>query len=79
MIAFFNCSYVKTGKFDLVYSKYISSAFNIRTKGDYDDFYIASKPDAETQLSNANRFINAIELFIANTHGGKNNDRHENL
>jgi len=37
---------------------------NIRIKSDYDDFYIASKQQAEEQLANAREFIDRIETYI---------------
>lgn len=36
----------------------------IRNKSDYNDFYIASKGDAEKQLQNAERFIKAMNVYI---------------
>lgn len=38
VIAYFQKEYIKTGKFDKEYSKYISSAFQIRNNCDYADF-----------------------------------------
>lgn len=36
----------------------------IRSKSDYNDFYIASKDDAEKQLQNAESFIKAMNTYI---------------
>ena len=46
VIAYFQKEYVKTGKFDKEYSKYISSAFQIRNNCDYADFFLVSRNDA---------------------------------
>ena len=40
VIAYFQKEYVKTGKFDKKYSKYISQAFQIRNNTDYADFFL---------------------------------------
>jgi len=42
----------------------LASAFEIRTKSDYQDFYIVSKEEAESQLNNAVEFIDMIENYI---------------
>ena len=49
VIAHFNQYHVKTGEFPKEISRMISSAMLIRQKSDYDDFYIASKDEAEKQ------------------------------
>lgn len=38
VISYFQREYVKTGKFDKRYSKYLSNAFRIRNDTDYADF-----------------------------------------
>ena len=50
--------------FDKSYSKILMGAEIIRNKSDYNDFYIASKDDAEKQLYNAKIFINAMSIYI---------------
>lgn len=64
VISYFQREYVKTGKFDKKYSKYISKAFQIRNNTDYADFFIASQSDAKEQLNRAHEFYNAIENYI---------------
>ena len=49
VIAYFQKEFVKTGKFDKKYSKYISQAFQIRNNTDYADFFIVSMQDAKEQ------------------------------
>lgn len=39
VIAYFQKEYIKKGKFDKKYSKYISQAFQIRNNTDYADFF----------------------------------------
>ena len=40
IISYFNQNYVKTGIFDKQISKLISTAYRLREKADYQDFYI---------------------------------------
>ncbi|MEW5842685.1 MAG: HEPN domain-containing protein [Bacteroidota bacterium] len=65
-INFFNEKFILTGVFDRKYSKYINSAFNTRMQTDYHDFYVACKNDSETQLKNAEDFIQTIEKYLVN-------------
>ena len=64
VIAYFQKEYVKTGKFDKEYSKYISSAFQIRNNCDYADFFLVSRNDAEEQYKKAVKFLNAVEQYL---------------
>ncbi len=64
VIAYFNQHYIKTEKIERKFGKILILAENIRIKSDYDDFYIASKQQAEEQLSNAREFIERIETYI---------------
>lgn len=66
VIAYFQKEYIKTGKLDKKYSKYISQAFQIRNNTDYADFFIVSLQDAEEQYDRAVEFVNAIEEFLNN-------------
>ena len=64
VIAHFNQFYVHEGKFDRDTYKLIDSAYRIREKCDYSDFFIASKEDAEKQIANAEEFIRRVEKFL---------------
>ena len=64
VIAHFNQFYVHEGKFDRDTYKLIDSAYRIREKCDYSDFFIASKEDAEKQIANAEEFIKRVEKFL---------------
>ncbi len=64
VIAYFQKEYVKTGIFDKQYSRYLQSAFQIRNNCDYDDFFIASKQDAEEQYSRAEIMLGVISEYI---------------
>ncbi len=65
VISYFQKEYIKTGKFDGRYSKYLQGAFQIRNACDYDDFYLVSKSDAEEQYKHAIELLDAIEEFIS--------------
>jgi uncharacterized protein (UPF0332 family) len=74
IIAYFNHNFISTGIFDKEYSKILMGAEKIRNKSDYNDFYIASKTDAEQQIMNAEKFIKTMEDYITKLISeGKNN------
>lgn len=62
--AYFRREYIKTGIFEVELSDIISSAFDVRSNSDYDDFYVISKEEVEEQIENAIRFCNVIEKFL---------------
>ena len=41
----------------------IKNSSFLREKSDYDDFFIASKKDAEMQLEGAREFLGAVEAY----------------
>ena len=67
VIAHFQKEYVKTRRFDVKFSKYLQTAFQIRNGCDYDDFFVASKQDAEIQLDQAKEFFEAVKAFLDTT------------
>lgn len=66
VIAYFQKEYVKSGKIEKKYSKYISQAFQIRNNTDYADFFIVSSQDAQEQYEKAKEFFERIETYIQN-------------
>lgn len=66
IIAFFNKTYVKEGIFDKEISKLIDTAYRLREKADYQDFYVVSKEQAEEQIIKAEKVINTIKPYIEN-------------
>ena len=64
VIAHFNRYYVHTGEFARGTYKIIDSAYRIREKCDYSDFFLASKEDSEKQLECAREFIVTVENYI---------------
>lgn len=66
VIAHFNQFYVHTGEFERGVYKIIDSAYRIREKCDYSDFFIASKADSEIQLKHAHDFVSVVEVYLDN-------------
>ncbi len=65
-ISNFNKLYVKTNVFPREIGRKIAGAEEIRHASDYDDFYIATKEEAEEQISVAGEIINLIEVYCIN-------------
>ena len=59
----FNKDYVKTEIFPRELGRKICEAEEIRHASDYDDFYIASREEAERQIAVANEVIVRIEKY----------------
>lgn len=64
VISHFQKNYIKTKIFDISYSKIVSKAFQIRNLSDYDDMYIASKEEAESQIVQADYFLHGIKEYL---------------
>lgn len=64
VIAFFNKEYLKENIIDRKMSPIIKNSSFFREKSDYDDFFIASKKDAENQLKNAKIFLSVVEDYL---------------
>lgn len=64
VIAYFNKMFVHTGYFDKEDYKIITSAYRLREKSDYEDFYVVAREDAENQIKNAKIFIAKVEKFL---------------
>ena len=65
VIAYFQKEFVKTGKVDRKYSKYISQAFQIRNNTDYADCFIVSAQDAKEQYEKAKEFLKVIVKYLS--------------
>ena len=65
IISYMNREYVKTGVFEKRLSKILDTAFRLREKADYDDFFIVSsvEPVSTTIISSAS----FIELYHCST------------
>lgn len=66
VISYFQREYIKTQKFDVKFSKYLTSAFQVRNHADYDDYYIVSKDEAVEQYEKAKEFLEAVKTYLDN-------------
>ena len=64
VISYFRREYVKTGMFDVKFSAYIGNAFDARNDCDYEDFFIASRSQAEEQYQHAVEFVEAVKKYL---------------
>lgn len=64
IISYFNLNYVKTGVFDKQISKLISTAYRLREKADYQDFYIVTEEEAIDQIEKAEMVIDMIGSYL---------------
>ena len=65
VIAHFNQQYVKTGVFEKNASKIIRGASELREQADYEDFYSATREEADETPVGAQTFIDMVEKFLA--------------
>jgi len=65
IIAFFNAEFVKTGIFEKQVSKIIDSAFRMREKSDYLDFFVASEDEARELIDKAEYVIETVEAWLS--------------
>lgn len=49
---------------DKVYSKYLSSAFQIRNNCDYADFFLVSYEDAMEQYEKTDKFVAEMQAYL---------------
>lgn len=68
-IANFNKEYVKTEIFPREIGRKISGVEEIRHASDYDDFYIATREEADEQIAIAEEFVQMIEKYCKETLG----------
>lgn len=63
-LANFNKNYIKTQIFPRNLGRKIAEAEEIRHASDYDDFYIATREEAEEQISTAEELVKQIEKYV---------------
>ena len=63
-MANFNKDYVKTSVFPREMGRKIGQAEEIRHVSDYDDFYIATREEAEEQIETGKQLLELIEEYI---------------
>jgi len=70
LIGWFNREYVKTGRTDINSGKYLTRAFEMRSKSDYDDFVNYSQDEVKELLANMESFLETIDRLISSTYHG---------
>lgn len=63
-LANFNKKYIKTEIFSRKLGRKIVEAEEIRHSSDYDDFYIATKEEAEEQIQTAKELVDQVEKYV---------------
>lgn len=63
-MAYFNKTYVATERFPRELGRKLGKLQQLREKSDYDDFYLASREVAETQVKSAKMVMEEIIKFI---------------
>jgi len=71
VFGYFNKTYVKEEIFSKELGKKLSKLKYIRETGDYKDFYIVTKEEAEEQLETATYTIKLVEEYLKGKHGEK--------
>lgn len=64
VVAYFNKEYVATGIVSRELGRKLGMLKQLREKSDYDDFYIASKEQAQEQFDTAKYTIENIEQYL---------------
>lgn len=64
VVAYFNKEYVASGIFSRELGRKLGMLKQLREKSDYDDFYIASKEQAQEQFNTAKYTIETIEQYL---------------
>lgn len=64
VIAHFNQFHVKEGDFPKEASKIIKSLSEMREHADYEDFFVASRQDAEEQILKAEHFLQLTKSYL---------------
>ena len=52
------------GIFDKDFSKMIDSAFRLREKADYQDFFVVSVEEAQKQIDKAEKVLSIVEEYV---------------
>lgn len=68
VIAYFNKTYVATEIFEKTIGRILAQLQLKREKSDYDDFFVVSKEEAETQYQNAVDVFNAVKKYLSENH-----------
>ncbi len=65
IISYFGKHFIAPGKIPQIYHEILTGAFKIRNLSDYDDYYVATKDEAENQNRQAEHFVDFIGSFVS--------------
>ena len=68
-LANFNKNYIKTEIFPRTPGRKIAEAEEIRHASDYDDFYIATREEAEEQITTAEELVVQVQKYVTDKMG----------
>ena len=66
VVSYFNKNYVATEIFQKEIGRGLGRLQQKREKSDYDDFYVASKEEANEQIEVAEKIINTVKIYLKN-------------
>ncbi|MDP1623686.1 MAG: HEPN domain-containing protein [Bacteroidales bacterium] len=64
LLGWFNKTFIHTGKIDVKFSKIITKAYNLRTKGDYATVFELDKQELLQMFGEMTEFIREMEQFL---------------
>ena len=64
VVAYFNQHYVASSIFSREIGRRLATLKQLREKSDYDDFYIATREEAEEQIDTAVELVEKIEEYV---------------
>jgi uncharacterized protein (UPF0332 family) len=62
VLSYFDREFVKTGRIDRTFSKWLHRLFDLRQDADYGDMYEPTKEQCEQALENAREFVERIQI-----------------
>jgi uncharacterized protein (UPF0332 family) len=74
-VGWFNKEFVRTGKVDVSIGKRLQAAFDKRQEGDYDDFVVFEKDEAEADLTGMKEFLSSVEQLVRAHAGSQEGNR----
>ena len=67
VISLFDRDFVKTGKFDKAFSRWLHDAFELRQESDYQELVTVSCEQAQTMLEHAQTFVAGVKEQLQQT------------
>ena len=64
VISHFREKYISTGIFETKLSDVLGMLFKVRSRCDYDDFYLMSKQEISEQIENAEYFLEQVKAYL---------------